>query len=406
MRELSRIWMILALLSILMLSGCMSHGAESKRETKMPTSGALSLDKFKSLTSGNSKFPLSSYNASNKEDAEKVILRKPSEPIRGIYVTSHVARSRRIDELISLVDKTELNAMVVDINSGMVLTTLPKSAKAGSYAIANTRAVKQMSELIKKLKQHHIYTIARVVTFKNPELARAVPSWTIKRKDGRTWMDHGGSPWIDPYRQEAWEYPMKLAEHAAKIGFDEIQFDYVRFPENEKKVDREVAYANPNKWSKSDAIRKFLHRAAVRSHKAGARISADVFGLVGSSDNDMGIGQNWRSIASEVDVISPMIYPSHYSGGIWGVEHPDLTPSPIIAHALKDITNKNKQMQAKGIDSAKVRPWYQSFTASWVHPHQTYGSAQVREQISASRKAGYPSYLLWNSANHYPQFER
>lgn len=388
----------------------MPANTESPIEPKSPSSNALPHPKL-SPSSSPSLSPKSSqpaYNAaaSATEDAEKVILHKPVEPIRGIYVTSHVARSKRMGELIKLLDETELNAVVLDINSGMALTALPKSSNPRSFQMANTRGAKQMSELVKKLKQHRIYTIARVVVFKNPELARAMPSWSIKRKNGRTWTDRSGTAWIDPYRQEAWEYPMKLAEHAGKIGFDEVQFDYVRFPENEKKVDKEVAYANPNKWTKSEAISKFLHRAAVRSHKAGVRVSADVFGLVGSSDDDMGIGQSWGSIAKEVDVVSPMIYPSHYSDGIWGVKHPDLSPSPIITHALNDISRKNQQLRAKGIDTAKVRPWLQSFTATWIHPHQQYGTAEVREQISASLQAGYPSYLLWNSANRYPPMSR
>ncbi|MFD0672543.1 putative glycoside hydrolase [Cohnella sp. GCM10027633] len=408
MRGRSSIRKFLSILLVLSLaiSGCMPVNTDSSGGAKTPAgqSGAAPIHKSPDAnTNGNS---MTTYDVWKAEDAEKVSLRKPGEPVRGIYVTSHVARSRRMDELIALVDQTELNAMVVDINSGMALTALPKSPRAASYPISNTKSAKQMKQLIAKLKQHRIYTIARIITFKNPELARAVPSWSIKRKDGRVWQDRGGSPWIDPYRQEAWEYPLKLAEHAASIGFDEIQFDYVRFPENEKRVDREVAYANPNKWTKSEAIRKFLHRASVRAHKAGARISADVFGLVGSSTDDMGIGQSWKSIASEVDVVSPMIYPSHYADGIWGVAHPDLTPSPIIARALKDITRQNERMNAQGIDTAKVRPWLQSFTATWVHPHQRYGLQQVKEQIAASRAAGYPSYLLWNSANRYPQFDR
>lgn len=378
----------------------MPAGSEPARESGPPIPHAMSRPNSHSD-------PSDAYQATAKlEEAEEVVLHKPIEPVRGIYVSSHVARSKRIRELIDLVDQSELNAMVVDVNSGMTLTALPRSPKPATYSLNNTKSVQQIRELIRMLKKHNIYTIARVVTFKNPELAKAMPSWSIKRKNGVMWKDRGGSPWIDPFKQEAWEYPLKLAEHAAKIGFDEVQFDYVRFPENEKKVDREVAYANPHNWTKSDAIRKFLHRAAVRTHKAGVRVSADVFGLVGSLNDDMGIGQHWPSIAAEVDVVSPMIYPSHFAGPIWGVEHPDLTPSPIIIHALNDITRKNKDMLSRGTDAAKVRPWLQSFTATWVHPHQTYGSRQVRQQIEASRKAGYASYLLWNSASRYPSIGR
>ncbi len=403
MREWTRTTLVSTALALL-LGGCTSANTESPRELKQPTINALPQSTTSQAT-GSSK-RVYGTQAATTEDAEKVILRKPAEPIRGIYVSSHVARSKRMDELIDLLDKTELNAVVVDINSGMTLTALPKSAHPDSFTIAKTRSAGQIAGLVKKLKQHRIYAIARIVTFKNPELARAVPAWSIKRKNGRTWTDKGGIPWIDPYRQEAWEYPLKLAEHAARIGFDEVQFDYVRFPENEKKVDQEVAYANPKRWSKSDVIGKFLHRASVRMHKVGVRVSADVFGLVGSSNDDMGIGQNWATIAKEIDVVSPMVYPSHYSDGIWGVKHPDLSPRPIITHALMDISRRNERLKAKGIDTAKVRPWLQSFSATWLHPHQTYGTKQVREQISAAAQAGYPSYLLWNSASRYPPLNR
>lgn len=406
MRGLSIMRLLVALLIFWAISGCMPVNSESPGGVKPPGEGTSQAQKKRTPIDEPEAEGASTLDVWQAEDAAKISLQKPVEPIRGIYVTSHVARSRRMDDLIKLVDQTELNAMVLDINSGMALTALPTSPRAAPYTIANTRSAQKMKQLVRKLKEHRIYTIARIITFKNAELARAVPAWSIKRKDGRVWRDHGGSPWIDPYRQEAWEYPLKLAEHAASIGFDEVQFDYVRFPENEKKVDQEVAYANPHKLSKSEAIRRFLHRAAVRAHKAGARVSADVFGLVGSSEDDMGIGQSWASIASEVDVISPMIYPSHYAGGIWGIAHPDLTPRPIIAHALKDITEKNKRLSARSIDTAKVRPWYQSFTATWVQPHQTYGANQVRQQIEVSRAAGYPSYLLWNSTSRYPPLGR
>jgi hypothetical protein len=117
----------------------------------------------------------------------------------------------------------------------------------------------------------------------------------------------------------------------------------------------------------------------------------------------MGIGQKWDSIAREVDVISPMIYPSHYSNGMWGIDHPDLSPGAIVTRALKDTLKHNRKLNEKGISTAKVRPWLQGFTAGWVHPHQKYGEAQIREQILAARKAGIHSYMIWNSANRYPK---
>jgi len=383
---------------------------KSKIQKSLHQNSEASIPERQRLMSTETKAPLVTSKNSSKsseEDSLPVTLMPQQQPVRAIYVSSHVANGSRMNELIDLVNRTELNAMVIDINSGVRLFTPALSENKNSYkglATANTKAAEHYHQVIKKLKQNNIYLIARIVTFKDPILASAVPEWTIHRKDGKIWRDRGGAAWIDPYRQEAWKYPLDIAESAARLGFDEIQFDYVRFPDNAAKVNREVSYANEEGWSKSEAIRRFLHRATVRIHKYGVRVSADVFGMVGSSDNDMGIGQRWDEMVLEIDVISPMIYPSHYSKGMWGIDNPDLRPERIITRALQDTIKHNRKLNQKGISTAKVRPWLQGFTASWVHPHQKYGKAQIREQIIAAKKAGFYSYMIWNSSNRYPDF--
>ncbi|RUS47513.1 putative glycoside hydrolase [Cohnella sp. AR92] len=326
--------------------------------------------------------------------------RRPPFPVRGIYVTSNVARSQRLEKLIKLVEDTELNAMVIDINGTTSLINLPPSSPKPS----NSRSAKLFRHTVKRLKDKHIYLIARIVTFKNPAVTRAMPAWALQRKDGGVWTDRGGDAWVDPYREEAWAYPIALAKEALRIGFDEVQFDYVRFPENRPKVDREVSFHNPNGWSRNEAIGRFLHKAAYQVHKSGGIISADVFGLIGTTREDMGIGQRWATIATEVDVISPMVYPSHYSSGIWGIRHPDLMAGSVVAHAMKDANLQNGRLREAGRNTAEVRPWLQSFTASWVHPHQSYGPAQIREQVRAASRQGVDSYLLWNASSRYPNF--
>ncbi|WP_256760351.1 putative glycoside hydrolase [Cohnella sp. WQ 127256] len=338
-------------------------------------------------------------------DERPVSLVTSTRPVRAIYVTSHVANSGRMTGLIDLVKETELNAMVLDVNSGITLFEPVQTGNMADYSqltLSNKRSAQHFLEVINKLKQQDIYLIGRIVTFKNPAATNAMPAWAIKRKDGKIWKDRSGTAWIDPYRQEAWAHPLALAENAALIGFDEVQFDYVRFPENASKVNREVKFANSEGWTKSEAIRRFLHRANIKLHKYGTKVSADVFGMTGSSNDDMGIGQKWDAIVKEVDVISPMIYPSHYSKGMWGVDNPDLSPGPIIKRALEDTVKHNRKLNEQGIATAKVRPWIQGFTAGWIHPHQKYGQAQINEQIRAARKAGFNSYMIWNSANRYP----
>ncbi|QMV42280.1 putative glycoside hydrolase [Cohnella cholangitidis] len=383
-------WTLIVVLSV---AGCASdtkrhiNGASQSKTLDDRLSQAIKNTKT-------SKFPKFQIQR-HIDDSQTVTLMKATKPVRAIYVSSHVANSSsRMKQLIDLVNQTELNAMVLDVNSGISLSNPVRSGTKNDHvrpALSNKKSALHFRQVIKQLKQQNIYLIARVVTFKNPTLANAVPAWTIKRKDGKVWRDRNGVAWIDPYREEAWEYPIAIAELAARIGFDEIQFDYVRFPENASKVDREVDYANDQGWTKSEAIGKFLHRANLRAHKHGAKVSADVFGMVGSSDDDMGIGQSWDSIAREVDVISPMIYPSHYSEGMWGIEHPDLSPGPIVTKALKDALKHNRRLNQKGIATAKVRPWLQGFTAGWVHPHQRYGENQIREQIAPR---AMPVYIL------------
>lgn len=324
----------------------------------------------------------------------------PVFPVKGIYVNAHVAKSPRMERLIRLVDETELNAVVLDVNSGLPGMSLTDGR--GNLHSAHSASAQGVKRLVRKLKHRNIYVIARVVTFKNPSLAMAHPDLAMHRKNGTVWTDAKGAAWIDPYRERAWDYPIRAAVEAARMGVDEVQFDYVRFPENAAQVSREVAFLNPCGWSREEAVRRFLHAGAKRVHRAGALVSADVFGLVGSTSRDMGIGQSWRMIASEVDVISPMIYPSHYSAGIWGIRQPDLQPSAVISHALKDALHQNRKLTARGLPAAQVRPWLQSFTATWVQPHQRYASAEIREQVQAASRLGVTSYLLWNASSRYP----
>jgi hypothetical protein len=396
------------LLVLILILGCALNGCGVEFKSIQPK--ALKGAQTNPIKHSRSSHRLDTSNSNTiriLEDTLPVTLMRTTKPVRAIYVSSYVANNRRMNELINLINQTELNAMVLDINSGISLISvdlLNNKQRHARFKPSRKKSAQQYRQVIQQLKKQHIYLIARIVTFKNPSLANAVPAWALKRKDGQLWRDRKGIPWVNPFRQEAWEYPITLAEHAAKIGFDEIQFDYVRFPENASKLDREVDYANAHGWTKSEAIRRFLHRASVRAHKYGAKVSADVFGMIGSTNNDLGIGQKWDTIVKEVDVISPMIYPSHYSRGMWGIDNPDLSPDPIITRALMDMAKYNKKLNQKGIATAQVRPWLQGFTAGWVHPHQKYGAAQIREQIQAARKVGCHSYMIWNSTNRYPNF--
>ncbi|BBH23308.1 hypothetical protein Back11_46530 [Paenibacillus baekrokdamisoli] len=332
------------------------------------------------------------------------VVHKPSKPVRGIYVSGWIAGSKkRLDQLLALMDKTDLNTMVIDVkNDYGKLTYRSNLAQIQSIGADSNPVIADIQQLISRLKEKNIYVIGRIVTFKDPLYARNYPAMALQAKSGGVWHDSQGHAWLDPYQPGVHFYNQAIAKEAAEFGFDEIQFDYVRFPDNGAKVDKEVQYYARNNKTKAEIIGVFLHNARESVHAAGARISADVFGLVTSADNDMGIGQTWRTVTSSVDVISPMIYPSHYSEGMYGVRQPDLNPAAIIKHAMKDAQQRNAVIQKEGRQRpAEIRPWLQSFTATWIHPHQRYNAEQVLKQVEAVKAQGIKQYLLWSSNCKY-----
>lgn len=323
---------------------------------------------------------------------------KPDKPksVKGIYVSAWKATGSSLDKLIKLIDETELNAAVIDLknDSGQV-TYDSKVPLVDEINSDETRPIPDIKAVLQRMKQRNIYTIARVAAFKDPYLCSVRSDLAMHTKTGAVWRDRKGVSWVDPYNEEVQAYALAIAKEAQELGFDEIQFDYVRFPENGQKVDREVRFQNPRNQSKAELIRDFLRKA--RREITTANLSADVFGLTSSTTGDMGIGQDWMLLSSEVDYLSPMIYPSHYSNGSLGVQYPDLEPYRIVKQALTDALDKNAQIS----NAAAVRPWLQDFTATWVKPHQKYGAVQVGEQIKAAKELGIDQFLLWNPSCTY-----
>lgn len=329
---------------------------------------------------------------------------KPSPvQVKGIYVSGWIAGSKEMDELIEMIERTELNAVVIDVKNDSGEVTYDSKVKQVDTLQADRKImIPQMEKLLQKLKEKNIYTIARIVAFKDPYFAGKKPSIAMKHKNGNTWKDSKGVAWVDPYQPEVMQYNLDIAKEAATLGFDEIQFDYVRFPDNGKKVDQEVKFYNQHHATKAEQISNFLKKAKNQLESLGVYVSADVFGLTTSSQDDMGIGQDWKLISQQVDYICPMIYPSHYSTGNYNINHPDLNPYDIVHHALKDAIEKNEELKKQHQSTAIIRPWLQSFTAKWLHPHLKYDQEQVQKQIKAAQNLGIEEYLLWNSKCKYP----
>ena len=325
--------------------------------------------------------------------------------VRGLYVSAHsVALKGRLDELIELAKKNNINAFVIDVKGDYGELTFPMSESINKYTKSANKnpIIKEIEPVIKKLKDNGIYTIARIVSFKDTIYAKENPDKIIVYKDGgKAFTNSDGLVWVSAYDKNLWEYNVTVAKEAAKAGFNEIQFDYVRFPaSNGGKLDKVLNYRNADNMTKAEAIQKYLNYAKKELSPYNVYISADIYGQVGSSSDDMSLGQFWEAVSSEVDYVSPMMYPSHYGKGVYGLEIPDANPYKTIYHSTKDSINRNNNISSPAI----IRPWIQAFTATWVKGHIHYGSKEVKEQIKAMKDLGVDEYILWNATNRYENF--
>lgn len=320
-------------------------------------------------------------------------------PIKGIYVTAHSAGGSRMESLLKLVDDTELNSMVIDVkdDNGYITypTTTPELLEIGT----TKKYISDITGLMNTLKKHEIYPIARIVVFKDTVLSVKRPELSFLQPDGTIWKNGRGESFVNPYRQEVWEYNVALAKEAAKLGFKEIQFDYVRFPEGfENRAD--TLTFNKKEQSRVDAVAGFVKYAREQLEPLGVRVSVDIFGYAASVPAAEGIGQDFVKISNDVHVISPMIYPSHYSTGWFNQKTPDRSPYETIKGAMDDTHEK---LSTTGELKPIIRPWIQDFTASWLGKgnYVKYGKAEVEAQIKALLDSGVTEYLLWNAGNKY-----
>jgi len=362
--------------------------------------GAVSEDEMKKKVLNYDTWYLSSTGYATENLAKTKIPREA----KGLYVTGNTASNQKIDGLINLLQQSELNALVIDVKEDAGYVTY-KSKVPQVMEITSDRKnfISDIDVLLQRLKENNIYTIARIVTFKDPFFAGAKPEIAMQRKNGGVWRDNKGVSWVDPFQKEVWDYNIAIAKEAIEKGFDEIQFDYVRFPENGAKVNREVAFDNPENKSKAEVIADFLTYAKEELKDYPIFISADVFGLTTTVVDDMGIGQQWELITQAVDYISPMMYPSHYANRTYGLPIPDAYPYETIKFGLLDAIKKNDKLLAEGKQVAIIRPWYQDFTATWVQGNIKYGPSEVNKQIQAGYELNINEYLMWNASNNYSQ---
>ena len=322
--------------------------------------------------------------------------------LRGLYINAYAAGSKtRLPKLLAMADQTEINAFVVDVKDekGIRYNTalvLPRQlAQPGEVTIRDLKA------LVETLHAHKLYTMARIVVFKDPILSKARPDWSVRAPGGGLWHDKKGNTWVSPWDENVWNYNIQIAEEAAKAGFDAVQFDYVRFAEPYKSLPPQV---HPKaRGDRTDAIAAFLNEAKRRLHPLGVMVTADVFGLVPNDPQDVNIGQQWETVASTADHVLPMMYPSHYLPvHLPGVPKPDLMPYQVLYKSAGMARLRNDRLREAGVTPARVVPWLQAFNATWLGKnHQTYGPEQVRQQKQGVYDVGFDDWVLWHPGSKY-----
>ena len=323
--------------------------------------------------------------------------------VKGIYVSAYVAGTKaRMDELIQLLDETELNAVVIDVKDDNGRITFAMDSPQAQAIGACENYIPDIEELSRTLKEHGIYMIARIPAFRDPYLAEAKPEWCLKLADGSVFRDRNKLAWVNPYKEEVWDYLVEIGKKAGEAGFDEIQFDYIRFC-TEKGMDQVVFEPEETKGrSRQDIILEFVRYAYEELRKEGLFVSADVFGaVIGGGQDAETVGQEYSAMAAELDYICPMIYPPHYADGNFGLEHPDTQPYETILAALGDSAEDLSAVWTAGGTTGTVRPWLQAFTASYLKTYIPYGPEQIRQQIQAVYDAGCEEWILWNASVRY-----
>lgn len=328
------------------------------------------------------------------------------DAVRGIFVTAHSAGGERFEKLVNMIDSTELNAMVIDFKEDLGHLTYipPKDSELAKLDIGEP-LIKNPRKILETMEEKEIYPIARVVVFKDSVLAEKRPDLSFV-DGGDVWKNGRGESFVNPFLKEVWDYNVQIAIEAAKLGFKEIQFDYVRFPEGFETRSETLKYSmGEYEDSKLDPVQRRV--AAVTDFVAYAReqlkpydveVSVDIFGYSATLPEAPGIGQNFSKISENVDVISSMIYPSHWTS-YFGIAKPDLEPYKLVSEYAKVENKKLAELKTPPVS----RPWLQDFTASYLGSgnYKNYGKAEVEAQIKALKDNGIEEYLLWNAGNTY-----
>lgn len=313
---------------------------------------------------------------------------------------SRLDQVNKLEKILGIAEATEINALVIDVKNDEGLVAWKSDVEIVNRVGSNWNTpMKDFDTLMNYLKEKEIYTIARIVAFKDPFFAKNNPDHAIQLNSGGVYLDRSGFAWVNPFDQYVWDYVISVSQEAALRGFDEIQYDYVRFPDNAKYYNPITYFPGRNDRDKDEAIRDFLLYAREKLDPYNVHVSADVFGVVTHSwdDKPEDIGQTWRMIANSTEYICPMIYPSHYGYGFYGFNVPDQYPYEVVRTALLEALERNAAQRNPAI----IRSWYQGFTATWVKGYIPYEEDAIGKQIAAGVELGLNEYIIWNASNTY-----
>jgi hypothetical protein len=381
------------------------HGVVIDAASGQPIAGAvLTLDGQTSKSDARGEFRIPDANAPLKvraagyaretiaadAGAETIRLR-PLQP-KALYLTVYgIGAAFLRDPALDVIQHNNLNALVIDLKGDRGLIPYPSAQTLAQKASAlKLRTIPDLKQLVADMKARGLYLIARLVVFKDDPLAAARPDWAVHLAGGAVWKDREGLAWIDPFRREAWDYTLAVAEEAAAAGFDEVQFDYVRFPDAQGLV-----FSQPStEAARVATITGFLSEARRRLAPYNVFVAVDIFGYVCWNRDDTGIGQRIEELATAVDYISPMLYPSSFQFGIPGYRNPVAAPYEIVHRSLEEAKARTAGTRVH------YRPWLQAFT-DYAFGGQKFGPDEIGKQIQAARDSETVGWMLWNPRNIY-----
>ncbi len=316
--------------------------------------------------------------------------------VRGLFMNGWTFGSRRFYDLVAIADSTEVNALVIDVKDATGYITYPSSVPTAVSIGANENVRAQNArERLALLHEKGIHPIARIVVARDKLLAESRYEWAVRDARGGLWIDGLGDPWVDAYHDSVWVYAAELAAEAVLMGFREIQFDYLRFPdERADRMRNAVFAARRNSESRRAAISRQVALLGEYIKPLGVPFTLDLFGLTTSATDDLGIGQYWDDLSPLADVLLPMVYPSHYGRGSYGLRFPNAEPYELIRRALEDGIRRSASIP----NAAKIRPYLQSFSIRGVR----YTATELREQIRAVEDLGITDWVFWNARGVYP----